>query len=213
MNIKDIMITDVIVITPEHTINEALQLMLEKKIRHLPVVNGDNDIIGIISDRDIRDASPSVFETDSSQYLHKPVKEIMVTDVMTALPYDFVEEAAYTMTEYHISCLPIEEDGKLIGIITEKDLLRTLVKLTGADLPSSRLEVEVPNITGMLSEVASLVKLHNINIQSVLVYPSKEVKKKILVFRLQGIDLRRLTKSLKEKGYSILWPNDMEMKE
>src|SRR5690554_6672581 len=132
MIIQDIMETKVIVTSMETTIKDALNIMRKEHIRHLPVVDDDRKLLGLISDRDIKDASPSIFGCRNEEYfLNKPVKDIMVTDVLTALSFDFVEEAANIMTENQISCLPIEENAKLIGIITETDLLHTLVKLTG----------------------------------------------------------------------------------
>ncbi|MCD8510000.1 MAG: acetoin utilization AcuB family protein [Bacillus sp. (in: Bacteria)] len=211
MMIQDIMTTDVVYITDKTSIKDALSKMEQFRIRHLPVVNERKEIIGIVSDRDLRDASPSSLGNCSKDVLQCPIKEIMKTDVLTALPYDFVEEAANMMMENRISCLPVEDNGKLIGIITGKDLLKNLVKLTGADLPSSRLEVEVLNQSGMLAEVAALIKEHKINIHSVLIYPSMDESKKILVFRLQTMDLRPLIKTLKDNNYHILWP-DMEMR-
>ncbi|WP_078595013.1 acetoin utilization AcuB family protein [Evansella clarkii] len=212
MKIKDIMIKNVISAKPELAIKDALQIMKENKIRHLPVVNEENSVIGIISDRDLKDASPSVFAADQKELLEKPVSEVMITDVLTAFTNDFVEEAAHMMTENQISCLPIEKNGKLSGIITETDLLHTLVRLTGADAPSSRLELEVPNRSGMLSDVAAIIKDHKINIQSVLVYPSNDQTKKILVFRLRSMDLRMLIQSLKESDYAVLWPEQLGMR-
>ncbi|SDZ28635.1 acetoin utilization protein AcuB [Evansella caseinilytica] len=210
MIIQSIMKRKVITATRKTMIKEALNIMEQNRIRHLPVVNDKNEIIGILSDRDLRDASPSVFGGNNEEVLAKPVGDIMITDVITALPIDFVDEAANVMTENQISCLPVEEDGKLVGIITEKDLLDTFVKLTGVDIPSSRLEVEVANKSGMLSEVAWVVKQYQINIQSVFIYPSEDHAKKILVFRLQSMDIRSLVSTLKDKEYTILWPKDLE---
>lgn len=212
MVIQDIMITDVVTTTPDASIKSALQLMKEKKIRHLPVINDDLEIVGLISDRDIKEASPSVFDCDNNDYLNNPVEKIMVTNVLTALPSDFVEDAANTMTENQISCLPIEENGKLVGIITETDLLHTLVKLTGADMPSSRIDVEVPDESGVLSCISCIIKDHRLNIHSALVYPSKNSNKKVLVFRVQSMDVRNVVSAIKKAGYNVLWPKDLEMK-
>ncbi|MBU9714675.1 acetoin utilization AcuB family protein [Evansella tamaricis] len=211
MIIKDIMVRDVIVTSPSSTISDALQKMERNRIRHLPVVNDNKEIVGIISDRDLRDASPSIFDKKSEGHLDLPIEKIMITDVLTAFAGDFVEDAANTMTENQISCLPIEDNGKIIGIITETDLLYTLVKLTGADLPSSRLEVEVENKSGMLSNVAQIIKEHNINIHSALVYPATNISKKILVFRVQAMDIRPLTQAIISSGYRVLWPSNLEM--
>jgi len=208
------MINKLIVSNKSMKISDALELMKEKRIRHLPIVNSNNELQGIVSDRDLRDASPSIFEDEKhKEFVNLTVSQVMVDDVITALPMDFVEEAALTMVEHQISCLPVEEDNILVGIITETDLLNTLVRLTGADLPTSRLEIKVDNESGQLSDVSNIIKEHKVNIQSVLVYPSFQDKsKKVLVFRIQSIDLRPLLSSLKQKNYNIIWPTELEMK-
>ncbi|WP_096436158.1 acetoin utilization AcuB family protein [Alteribacter populi] len=207
MMLEQIMQSNVIYGTASFTIADACSLMDNKRIRHLPIINESGAIEGILSDRDVRDASPSIFHTTEMSFLDQSVTTIMKTDVITSMPTDFVEDAATVMVEQNISCLPIERENRLVGIITETDLLKTLVRLTGADLPTSRLEVEVPNVSGMLSEVASLIKEVGVNVQSVLVYPSQNPVKKILVFRVQTMDTRRLVQSINEHDFTVLWPN------
>jgi acetoin utilization protein AcuB len=175
MIVEQIMKRNVIQIAITTTIQEAINLMDNKRIRHLPVTNKNNELIGIVSDRDIRDARPSIFDTDKhEEYFLNPVSKIMITDVITAHPLDFVEDVSSIFYEHHIGCLPIEENNKLVGIITETDLLHTLVQLMGAHQPSSQTEVQVENISGMLAEIATIIKKRNINITSVLVYPAHD---------------------------------------
>ncbi|WP_280769940.1 CBS and ACT domain-containing protein [Salipaludibacillus daqingensis] len=213
MNVRDVMIKNLVVSNKTMTICEALDLMKENRIRHLPIVNSKYELEGIISDRDLRDASPSIFDEEHKEFVNLPVSNVMIDDVITALPMDFVEEAALTMVDNQISCLPVEEDGILVGIITETDLLKILVRLTGANLPTSRLEIEVENESGQLSDVSNIIKEHNVNIQSVLVYPSfYDETKKILVFRIQSINLSSLLTTLRSKHYKIIWPTELEMK-
>lgn len=208
MIVEQIMKRNVIKITTTNTIKDAIQLMEKHRIRHLPVINEADELVGIISDRDIRDASPSVFDTgEHSEYFTNPVSKIMVTDVITAHPLDFVEDVSSIFYEHHIGCLPIEEDNKLVGIITETDILHTLVQLMGAHQPSSQIEVQVENITGMLAEIATIIKKRNINITSVLVYPCEDLQKKVLVFRLQTMDPRGVIADIENNGYKVLWPN------
>ncbi|ADH98790.1 CBS and ACT domain-containing protein [Salisediminibacterium selenitireducens] len=212
MNVSDIMVKDVITAKADMAAGDALEFMKHKHIRHLPIVDDDGQFIGIVSDRDLKDAAPSIFEKAHDDFIHVPVSKVMITDVITALPLDFVEEAAYTMVEHQISCLPVEDDGRLVGIITETDLLNVLVKLTGAALPSSRLEIEVSNESGNLCMVTQLIRDQGMNIQSVLLYPShRDDTKKVLVFRIQAMDMRPLLDRLKNAGYNVKWPQDLEM--
>ncbi|WP_335871294.1 acetoin utilization AcuB family protein [Bacillus sp. 2205SS5-2] len=207
MIVEEIMKTNVSVLTPDDTILTALELMRSKGIRHLPICDSDQ-LIGIISDRDLKEATPSIFNAPSEEELNKPLKLIMKKNVITGHPLDFVEEVAALFYEHNISCLPVVKEGKLVGIITETDLLHTLIELTGAHQPGSHFEVKVPNKAGMLFEVARILMEHKVNIHSVLVYPDKEDKQyKILVFRISTMNPLSLLERLKKEGHIVLWPN------
>ncbi|ESU30927.1 hypothetical protein G3A_19520 [Bacillus sp. 17376] len=209
MIVEEIMKKDVTTLFPENTIADAIKLMADKKIRHIPIVNKDKIVIGLVSDRDIKDAAPSVFHWDEHKSeLENPVKSIMTTNVITGHPLDFVEEISAIFHEHNISCLPITKDKKLVGIVTETDLLHTLVELTGAHQPGSQIEVKVPNKAGMLCEIASVISVRKANIQSVLVYPDpKDERYKILVVRIQTMNPIAVIEDLKKAGHHVLWPN------
>ena len=131
----------------------------------------------------------------------------MRKDIVTGHPLDFVEEVAGLFYEYHISCLPIIKDQKLVGIITETDLLRTMVELTGAHQPGSQIEVKVPNRSGILYEIAGIIRNRKANILSVLVYPDKtDDRYKILVIRIQMMNPSGLVEDIKQAGFQVLWP-------
>ena len=209
MIVEEIMKKNVITLFENDSIADAIRLMGEKKIRHLPIVNIEQHLVGLVTDRDIRDATPSIFDTEKFKAgLQNPLKMIMKTDVITGHPLDFVEEISAILYEHRIGCLPIVNNKKLIGIVTETDLLRTLVELTGAHQPGSQIEVRVPNKTGMLHEISSVIRNKNANIQSVLVYPDKSDEKfKIIVIRLQTMNPLSLIEDLKNAGLQVLWPN------
>ena len=209
MIVEEIMKTQVATLTTKHSILDAVKLMEQRKIRHLPIVNSDQHVVGIITDRDIRDATPSIFHVnESKEVLNKPLDTIMKTNIITGHPLDFVEEVAALFYEHNISCLPILKDKKLAGIITETDLLHTLVVLTGVNQPGSQIEIKVPNIAGMLTEIASVIRNRRVNILSVLVYPDKQDNRfKILIFRLQTINPTQVIEDLQNAGYVVLWPN------
>jgi len=207
--VEEIMKTNVATLTTQNKIADAIQLMGEKKIRHIPIVNEQQNVVGLITDRDIRDANPSSFYAEEHRdILQKPLHTIMQTNIITGHPLDFVEEIAAVFYEHHISCLPIVKENKLAGIITETDLLRTLVELTGAHQPGSVIEVRVRNMTGVLSDVTSVIKKRNASIQSVLVYPDKKDENyKHLVIRLRTMNPMNIIEDLKTAGHTVLWPN------
>lgn len=209
MIIEEIMKSNVETLRPDDSIETAIRLMREKKIKHIPIVDDEMKILGIISDRDVKDAAPSILNEQSADFtLKNPVRQIMQKQVITGHPLDFVEEVAALFYEHRISCLPILKADKLVGIITETDLLYTLTQLTGANQPGSQIEVKVPHRAGILYEVAGIIRKHNANILSVLVYPDKQdEQQKVLVFRVQTMNPTRVIEEIKSEGYSVLWPN------
>ncbi|MCQ6274413.1 acetoin utilization AcuB family protein [Bacillus sp. V3B] len=210
MIVEEIMKTKIITLSPEQSIYDAHKLMLQHKVRHLPVLNEESHLIGIVSDRDIRDAAPSILSnpTEQNHVLGNPVKTIMSTNLITGHPLDFVEEIGTVFYEHHISCLPIVQEHQLVGIITEIDLLHTLIELTGAHQPGSQMEIKAPNRAGVLNEITTVFRDHKANILSVLIYPNKKDNRfKIVVIRVQTINPTRLIIDLKQAGFETLWPN------
>lgn len=209
MIVEEIMNTDVSTLTKEHTIADAIQLLSDRRIRHIPIVDGDNQLLGIVSDRDIKDATPSMLDIEGrKEVLNQSISSIMSTNIITGHPLDFVEEVSAIFYDTKISCLPIVKDHKLVGIITQTDLLHTLVELTGAHQPGSQLEVRVPNKPGKLFHVFSCIQNRKVNILSVLVYPDKKDEfYKIIVLRIQTMNPLSLIEDLEESGFEVLWPN------
>ncbi|KMZ39892.1 MULTISPECIES: CBS and ACT domain-containing protein [Bacillales] len=209
MRIEEIMRKNIVTIQPSTTIGEALLLLRANRIRHLPVIENDS-LVGIVSDRDLRDALPSRLLThdDDDTVLHKPVANIMNQQVITAHPLDFIEDAALQLYEHKIGSLPIVEGNRLVGLITESDLFSSLIELFGVNKPSSHIEVEVDDRVGMLAEVSQVFRDAQVNVTSVVVFPGKKPAKKNLVFRVQTIDPRIVTQLLLEKGFSVIGPTE-----
>ncbi|MBA2173312.1 CBS domain-containing protein [Halobacillus locisalis] len=208
MVVEEIMKTEVITLEASATIETALKLLHENHIRHIPIVDRQNHVIGIVSDRDVRDASPSIFEKDTHQKeLQNPIESIMTTPVTTVHPLDFVEEVASIFYEQEIASVPVTRNNKLVGILTEKDMLYTLIQLTGTHVQSSQIEVKVLNKPGMLPQVTQVFGKRKVNISSVLIYPYKpDSGYKIIVVRLQTMNPLPIIEDLKSEGYEVLWP-------
>lgn len=210
MIVEEIMTKNLITLHKEQTILEAHHLMHQHKIRHIPIVDETNSLIGLVSDRDIRDALPSILlDTENKKsVLQLPVKKAMKMDIITGHPLDFVEEIGSIFYEHKISCLPIVQDHQLVGIITTSDLLHSLVELTGAHQPGSQIEVKVPNQAGVLYEITKFFHVRKAKILSVLIYPDKKDDRfKIVVIRVQTINPIVIIDDLKNAGYNVLWPN------
>jgi acetoin utilization protein AcuB len=208
MIVEEIMNPNATTLSPANTIETALRTLAAKSIRHIPIVNDENEVLGIISDRDIRDACPSILDQHvSMDALMQPIERIMTKNVITCHPLDFIEEIATVFYDNKIGCLPVTKEGKLVGIITETNVLHTLIELTGAHQPGSQIEVKVKNEPGILSKVVAVFAKQNVNIVSVLVYPDKGEYHKVLVFRIQTMNPLKIIEVLREEGYDVLWPN------
>jgi acetoin utilization protein AcuB len=173
MFVSDWMTKKVYTVTPDDNISTAIKLLKEKKIKHLPVVKNDSAIVGILSDRDIKDYTPSkatTFEIRELNYIlfTTKVKEIMVKKVITAPPNMAIEEAAMIMYDNTIGCLPVVENHKLVGIISDKDLFRVLVDITGVRHGGHRFYVVMKDKPGVTGEVLDIVKKHGFTLDSVL---------------------------------------------
>ncbi|GAA0484494.1 acetoin utilization AcuB family protein [Salinibacillus aidingensis] len=208
MLVEEVMKKEVITLPPDAKIETALKLLNKHHIRHIPIVNDHYEVLGIVSDRDVRDASPSIFDQNHSEQLTNEIQTIMSRPVITVHPLDFVEEVAGIFYENEIACVPVTDNQKLIGIVTEKDVLYTLIQLTGIHEQSSQIELRVENKIGTLPKITNLIGEHKVNISSVFIYPDKRHSgKKIIVFRIQTMNPIPVIESLKNHGYEVLWPN------
>ena len=209
--VKDSMAREVVVLPPQATAGEALALCRERRIRHLPVLE-DGRLVGIVSDRDLRSATPALGDPERAEALGRiVVSEIMAGDVTTARPEDPIEEAANAMREKKIGCLPVVEDENLVGIISSSDVMEALVYLMGAHEPGNRLEVVMPDRPGTLAGVAGIFGELGINIVSVVAgprgsLPGSSQPGRVAVFRADTIDLREAVDILERAGYAVLWP-------
>lgn len=211
MLVEDIMNTDVKTLSPTDSIAAALKMLREHKIRHIPIVNAENEVIGIVSDRDVRDASASIFDNGSKSdlLLQNELQTIMSSPVVTVHPLDFAEEIASIFYEKEFACVPVVQNGKLVGTVTEKDMLYTLIQLTGTNEQGSHIEVKVPDRPGILPEVTAIFGKRKTNIVSVLVYPcNDDPAYKILVFRIQTMNPIPVITDLRNAGYTMVWPQD-----
>jgi len=135
MMIRELMAGGLITVRPETPVQQARDLMAKERIRHLPVTGPGGALVGIVTDRDIRLNLPSRATSLSAQEInHRLLKltvgEIMTRSVITIGPAAAARDAAQLMLDHKIGALPVLDDGHLVGIITETDIVRAFVRVT-----------------------------------------------------------------------------------
>jgi acetoin utilization protein AcuB len=204
LRVRDAMTRDVVTVDPEASAAQAWGICRERNIRHLPVVD-DGRLIGIVSDRDLRDLSPPRDTPDQENTLGwVRIRDVMTPEVVTAHPLDTIEHAARVIYEHKFNCLPVVAGGELVGIITSSDLVRTLVELIGAHGTGSWIEVEVPNEPGTLAGVTDVIRDRHVNIAGIFLGPASRAAYRTIVLRLETTDPSSVAESLVAAGYLVI---------
>lgn len=176
---------------PTDNLNTANALMKEKRIRRIPIVNDAGKLVGILSDRDLKEVSPSKASTLDVWELHYVLDKLKLADIMTKKPFTVtpdtpIERAALVMLEKRVEGLPVvDAKGNLVGILTEGDVFRALVDLTGVDKKRVRVSLVVPDKPGSIREVTDICRAQGGTISSILgSYAKVPAGKREVVVRL-----------------------------
>ncbi len=209
MLVRKKMNKNLVTIEKNERMTVAKKILKEKNIRHLPVVEGKK-LIGLVTNMDIRKAEASPATSLEIRELHYlldklTVQEIMTRNVLTISPDISVEEAATLLHDNKIGCLPVVEDGNLVGIITEDDVMEILIEVMGMKEKGSRLEVLADDKSGALAEITRIIKEHNVNITSVVTDAADEPGKRVVVFKLKTFYFEPIKKALEAAGFPVLY--------
>lgn len=189
------MTTDVIAVTPETSLLKLSKIMRDNNIRRVPVVDEKGCLAGIISDRDVRDASPSKATTLDMYEMHYLLAELKAKDIMTPRPLtvkptDTVEKAAMLMLDNKIGGLPVvDENARLTGIISDQDVFKALVTITGVREGGIQIGIEIANRPGAMKPVFDLLRAHGARILSVLSANNQEGDRQVFL-RIRDMESR-----------------------
>ncbi|HEY7040359.1 MAG TPA: CBS and ACT domain-containing protein [Methylomirabilota bacterium] len=207
MLVNDIMQRDVVTVTPDTRFAQVLRLLQPRGFRHVPVVDHET-VIGIISDRDVKQAMVSLAgagavgaELEGTRE-RLTASEIMGRTVITIGPMETVEEAARLMATQKISALPVTEGGRLVGIVTETDVLDLFVRAMGVLEPSSRLDVSLPDPGMRLGEVVRIVEETGCRIVSLMTLGQPEGEREV-VLRVATINPGAAVAALQDRGFRV----------
>jgi len=203
------MTRDVITVRPQEKIIDAFELMQTRGIRHLPVVEA-KELKGLVTDRDIRLALiPSPLSTPDDRVFHlgalTRVHEIMTTDLITVAPNATIEEAAKLMAQYKIGAVPVVAQGRLVGILTETDILHVFIEMIETIQSSSRIDLELrENSREMLDAVYKLLQENHVQVISVSMSPEEKTGATIYSFRIARTAIEPLVKKLEKAGHRVV---------
>ena len=210
MRIKDIMTKNPMTVDSETLVLDAHKIMKENNIRRLPVVD-KGKLLGIITRHDLLEASPSPATSLSVHELNyllskMKVKEIMKKNPLTLTPDTPFEEALKIGQDKKIGSFPVVENGKLVGIATESDIVRFLTRALGLRDEGSRITIEgLGGKLGDLERIISIVNQHQTIILSMISLPRPEKKDWMIVLRLKTSDPEPIVKDFKKAGFNVTY--------
>ncbi len=207
-----------VTINPEASFFQARNLIRDKGIRHLPVVDKNDHLVGIVTDRDIREAGPSDATSLSVHEWNYLLGQLKVSGFMTRkeklitiTPDTLIEEAVRLMRDKKIGCLPVLEGEKLYGIFTETDALDHFVDIFGLEEKGTRLTIAHEDKPGALLGALEVFKKHNVNVISIVLPSFKVEGKRVAAIRIRTEEIEPIVEDLEKAGLSVLsigkWPS------
>ena len=197
MIISRVMTRDPVFGNPEMSVNEVRDLMEEKKIGHIPVLDKENKLVGIITKEDLFKSGPSAATSldmyEISYLLSKmTAKDVMQKNVITVGENEVVEEAARIMADHSIGCLPVMREKLLIGIITDTDLFHVFVNSFGARSKGVRITFSIQEKQGQLAKLTQTITEKNGNIHSLITSDGDDPSSRRLTTKIEGLSLKQL---------------------
>ena len=207
MAVKDFMTRKVVYISPDTTIAHAADMMREQKLHRLPVIENDQ-LVGLVTEGTIAEASPSKATSLSiyeMNYLLNKTKvgDVMIRDVVTISQFASLEDATYLMLKNKIGILPVVDNEQLYGVITDRDIFKAFLEVSGYGEEGVRLRFVTENKVGVLEQIIHLLVEENLNISNTVNIPRKDGKIVIEVQLAGDIDMELLKKKFEEHAIEL----------
>lgn len=218
MLIRQHMTRPVITVGEKTSVLQAKVKMSAHRCRHLPVVDPEQRLIGIVTDRDIRSALPfrlnmsTVAEEEVKRFGHITVAEIMTRDPHTVSPQDTLQDALLLFQELRVGAFPvIEKDGNVVGIISERDLLGAFIGVLGIGEPGTLIGILIDDRKGQIKGIVDTITGEDIAFGSILVARHWGDGNHAVFPYLFTQKVGRLKRQLKERGYRLIEPKEWHL--
>jgi acetoin utilization protein AcuB len=210
MRVKEMMTKNPITVQPDTLVLDAQRIMKQKNIRRLPVIE-KGKLVGIVTKTELLEAEPSLATPvsihDLNYLLSKmKVKEIMKKYPLTVTPNTPFEDALRIGQEKKIGSFPVVENGKLVGIATESDIVRYLIHALGIHEEGSRITiVGLGEKLGELERIISITNQNKTTILSMIVLPRRQKGEWMIELRLNTKNPKRIIQNFKKEGFNVTW--------
>jgi acetoin utilization protein AcuB len=210
MRVKEMMTKNPVTVEPDTLVLDARKIMKEKNIRRLPVVE-KGKLVGIVTKHDLLEAKPSPATPVSLHELNyllskMKVEEIMEKNPVTVTPNTPFEDALRIGQEKKIGSFPVVENGKLVGITTESDIVRYLIHALGIHEKGSRITiVGLGEKLGELEKIISITNQNKTMILSMIVLPRRQKGEWMIELRLNTKNPKRIIENFKKEGFNVTW--------
>ena len=207
MAVKDFMTRKVVYISPETTVAHAADIMRAQELHRLPVIENDQ-LVGLVTEGTIAEASPSKATSlsiyEMNYLLNKTkIKDVMIRDVVTVSQFASLEDATYLMLKNKIGILPVVDNQQVYGVITDRDVFRAFLEISGYGEEGIRVRFITEDEVGVLEKIVHLIVEENLNISNAVNIPRKDGKVIIEVQIDGNVDLPALKAKFEDKGIQV----------
>ncbi len=190
-------------------VTDALRTMRRRGVRRLPVLDDNGRMVGIVSEKDLLYAAPSPATSLSIYELHDrltrlTVDEVMSREVITVGPDTPLEEAARIMTDHKIGGLPVMEDGRLVGIITETDIFKVFLEMLGARDSGLRLTLDIPERKGEMARLTTAIAELGGNILALGTFLGDDPTTAVVTVKVEDVSLEQLQAAMADLDLTIV---------
>ena len=207
MAVKDFMTRKVVYVSPDTTVAHTADMMREQGLRRLPVIENDR-LVGVVTERTMAEASPSKVTSlsiyEMNYLLNKTkIRDIMARDVVTVSPYASLEDAVYAMMKNQVGILPVVEAGQVFGVITEKDVFKAFLEVSGYGEEGIRVIITADDTVGTLAKIVATISADNLNIKRTVVATRRSGKVAIEIQIDGKADVTDLREKLIKQGIQV----------
>ena len=210
MRIRDIMSTNVVTVNEDTPVYDAKKIMEAHRIRRLPVMKKD-ELVGLVTKHILLEAAPSPATSLNIWELNYLLSKMTVKQIMVKKPFTIpadmpVEDALQLGQEKGYGAFPVMEDGRLVGVVTESDIVRMMTRVLGVKEKGKRIDIRASTKFGNMRKILEILDKHKTVLLSMMTLPPEEWETDwLVVLRLKSEDVEPIANELKDAGFNVTY--------